>query len=204
MITSEQEQQIAVYLNSKKLYPQLFFEVKDHFILQISDLMETETLNFQEAFLKTKISWSYELEMVSADILSFKKIARIEKNLLQKRFNRIVINSVLFAIFSAMVYVISDTLFFYFQIACIAIYVLVLFSGFIFKKISFGEYQKISFHPLILRDIILGMILLPLGCYFSESLNFWEPVSNQLIILYSLTVQIQLLYFRTKKINILI
>lgn len=80
---------------------------------------------------------------------------------------------------------------------------LILF-GFISKKISFREYQKVSFHPLILRDILLGVILFPLGCYLSGNYNFWEPILNQVIIFYSLTIQIQLLYFKTKKINVLV
>jgi hypothetical protein len=204
MISTEQEKEITLYLISKKLYPQILFEVKDHFISQISDLMETKSLNFQEAFLETKISWNHELEMVHADIFSFKKIARIEKNQLQKQFNKIMINSVFFAILSAIMYAISDTLFFYFQVIFLSVFALLLLSGFVFRKISFRDYQRISFHPLILRDIILGLVLFPLICYFSGNFNFWEPVFNQLIIFYTLTIQIQLLYFRTKKINVLV
>lgn len=204
MISTEQEKQITLYLFSKKLNSQLLLEIRDHFILQISHIMEAKNVNFQEAFLETKLSWTKELEMVKADLFTFKKIARIEKKLLQKQFNRIIVNSISFVIFAAIMYSISENLFLYFQILVLCVYALVVLSGFMFSKISFKEYQQISFHPLILRNIILGVILFPVGCYFSRSFNFWEPVLNQLVIFYSLAIQIQLIYFKMKKINVLV
>lgn len=204
MITVEQEYQIELYLRSKKLSQPILLEVKDHFLSQISTLMDTQNLNFQEAFLKARVSWKYELEMVKADIFSFRKIARIERALLQKRFNAMMIKSLLFSLIFAMMYIISDAAFFYFEIFSFLIFSVIVLFGIISKKINFREYQRISFHPLILRNIILGMILFPLGCYFSGKFNFWEPALNQLVIFYSLTIQIQLLYFKTKKINVLI
>lgn len=204
MITIEQENQIELYLRSKKLSPQILIEVKDHFLSQISNLMDAEDLSFQEALLKAQISWKYELEMVKADILSFKKIARIERNLLQKRFNTMMVKSLLLSLVFAILYVISDDTFFYFQIFSLIAFVIIVLFGIISKKINFREYQRMSLHPLILRNIILGIILFPLGCYFSGNFQFWEPALNQLIIFYSLTIQIQLLYFKTKKVNVLI
>lgn len=204
MITIEQENQIELYLRSKKLSPQILIEVKDHFLLQISNLMDAEDLSFQEALLKAQISWKYELEMVKADIFSFKKIARIERNLLQKRFNTMMVKSLLLSLVFAILYMISDATFFYFQIFSFLAFVVIVLFGIISKKINFREYQRMSLHPLILRNIILGIILFPLGCYFSGNFQFWEPALNQLIIFYSLTIQIQLLYFKTKKINVLI
>ena len=142
--------------------------------------------------------------MVKADILSFKKIARIERNLLQKRFNTMMVKSLLLSLVFAILYVISDDTFFYFQIFSLIAFVIIVLFGIISKKINFREYQRMSLHPLILRNIILGIILFPLGCYFSGNFQFWEPALNQLIIFYSLTIQIQLLYFKTKKVNVLI
>ena len=63
MITNVQEDEVELYLCSRKLYSPLLYEVKDHFISQISQLMNEKSLSFQEAFLETKISWKNELEI---------------------------------------------------------------------------------------------------------------------------------------------
>lgn len=204
MISSDQENQITVYLLSRKLSPQILMEVKDHFMIQIAGLMEEGEASFQEAFLAARISWQKELEMVRADLFSFRKIARIEKELLQKRFGKITVTAWVVSLIAAGIYVFSGETYYYFQIfALIASLAIVLF-GIFSRKIRFGEYQRISFHPLMIRNMILGMLIFPVGCYFSGEFEFWKPVCNQLVIFYSVTIQIQLLYFRIKKINVLV
>src|SRR5690349_6725979 len=122
MMSIEQEKQVELFLISQKLSPSLLLEVKDHMTSQILSLIELEKINFQEAFLKTIASWNYEMEMVKADFFTFKKITRIEKELVQKNFNRIRINSLLFSCCSAVIYLASDNLFFYFQVIFLAIF----------------------------------------------------------------------------------
>lgn len=204
MISSDQENQITVYLLSRRLSPQILMEVKDHFMMQITGLMEDSNISFQEAFLTARMSWQKELEMVKADFFSFRKIARIEKALLQKRFKKITFTALLVSVILAGVYVLSGETYFYFQISALLAFVAIVLFGILSGKVKFIEYQRISFHPLIIRNMLLGMLIFPVGCYFSGEFEFWKPVCNQLVIFYSLTIQIQLLYFRIKKINVLV
>ena len=55
MITIEQENQIELYLRSKKLSPQILIEVNDHFLSQISNLMDAEDLSSFESADKLEI-----------------------------------------------------------------------------------------------------------------------------------------------------
>jgi hypothetical protein len=204
MISSDQENQITAYLLSRKLSPQILTEVKDHLMMQIVSLMENDEVSFQEAFLAARISWQKELEMVKADFFSFRKIARIEKGLLQKRFDTITFKALVVSLIAAGIYAFSGETYYYFQIFALLAFVAIVLFGIFSGKIRFIEYQRISFHPLIIRNIILGILVFPIGCYFSGEFEFWKPVCNQLVLFYSLTIQLQLLYFRTKKINVLV
>ena len=94
MITTSQSTEIQHYLASKKLQSDLIVEVQDHFLSQISQLMITKNIGFEEAFLHTKILWMGELRIVKASFLSFKKITVIEKKIVNKRLNRILLNSI--------------------------------------------------------------------------------------------------------------
>jgi len=196
--------EIEKYLRSKKLSSSVSAEVFDHFVMQISELMNTGEISFQEAFVQTKLNWQYELEMVKADIFSFRKIARIEKKILQTRFKKIVYSSLLFSVLLGLTVPISEEIFFYSEILVLLSFVVILIYSFIWEKMSFREYQQMSFHPLLLRNIIIAILVFPVVAYFSEVFDFWKPMLNQLIILYSVMVQIQLLYFRAKKINVLL
>ncbi len=204
MISSDQENQITAYLLSRKLSPQIMAEVKDHFIMQITGLTENGDVSFQEAFLAARISWQKELEMVKADFFSFRKIARIEKELLQRRFNKMTLTAVLVSLIAAGIYLFSGEMYYCFQIFALVLFISIVIFGIVSGKIKFIEYQRISFHPLIIRNIILGMIIFPAGCYFTGEFEFWKPVCNQLVLFYSVTIQLQLLYFRIKKINVLL
>ncbi|WEK68479.1 MAG: hypothetical protein P0Y62_11470 [Candidatus Chryseobacterium colombiense] len=203
MITQENFIEIKKYLASKNLSLTLFVEVYDHFVMQVSELMLKNSINFQEAFIRVKWDWKSELEMVKADTFSFRKIARIEKNILQTRFRKIIYISLGVSVALGMVGLISELLFFYLEMGVLLFLILILMYNFIWKKMSFTEYRNLSFHPLLLRNIIIGVLIFPLGSYFSGTFEFWKPVANQIIMIYAAMVQIQLLYFRTKKINVL-
>jgi hypothetical protein len=203
-MNKEYQAEIEKYLKSKKIGSSVLAEVYDHFVMQISELMNTKDVSFQEAFIETKLNWQNELEMVKADIFSFRKIARIEKKILQTRFKKIVYSSLLFSTLLGLIGQISETSFFYSEIIILLSFVVILIYSFIWKRMSFREYQRMSFHPLLLRNIVVVILIFPLVGYFSEMVDFWKPIFNQLVILYSVIVQIQLLYFRTKKINVLL
>ncbi|KQT31129.1 hypothetical protein ASG22_19030 [Chryseobacterium sp. Leaf405] len=205
MISSEQEKQIALYLVSKKLHSQIIIEVKDHFISQISNLMETKNLNFQEAFLETKSSWKNELEMVNADLLSFRKITRLERNIMKPIFRRIMFFALAVSLLIGIVLSINENLYLYVQVSLLLVYISITFYNFFFKKMKFSEFQRMSFHPLLLRNILMMLLIIPVaGMIFSPKDNPWESPLSQMFLTYGILIQIQLLYFRTKKINVLL
>jgi len=203
MITVDQELEIKAFLKKKNLSKVISNEIYDHFVVQISESMKMNT-TFQEAFLKTKIEWQYELEMVKADLFSFKKIARIEKATLQSRFRNIILSSVVFTLLGFSVLFFLNDYFHLLQIGLLIILLAMLFYNFVFKKMKFREYYELSFHPLILRNLILGSVLFFGVGYFTQNTNFWEAGINKVFLIYAATVQIQLLYFRSKKINVLL
>ncbi|SDH52225.1 hypothetical protein SAMN05421846_10132 [Chryseobacterium taeanense] len=205
MISKEQEKQITAYLISKKLSPQILSEVKDHFILQISSLMESENFNFQEAFLAVKISWKDELEMVKADFFSFKKVARIEKVILHQRFQKMTVISSLFSGTALLLILINYDLFTMLQICLLGGWLMLLVYNFVKKKMKFFNYVSMSFHPLLLRNMFIVMTLFILGNFFTT--GNWEIIYFQItkfFSVYSLALQFQLLYLNLKKVNVLI
>jgi len=205
MISSDQENQITAYLNSKKLSPQILIEVKDHFILQISASMENNNISFQEAFLAAKISWKKELEMVRADVMSFKKIARIERDILHQRFRKITFFSLISATAAMCIMFLNADVFLDIQILLLGSLAVLLAYSFIAKKMKFSNYIAMSFHPLLLRNMLLGMLVFAFGCYITvDNWKIMDMNVSKFLSVYSLAVQLQLLYFNSKKINVLI
>ncbi|MFN4364264.1 hypothetical protein [Chryseobacterium hispalense] len=205
MITKDQEYQIVSFLDSKRLYPQFHLEVKDHFISQISHLMENESLSFQEAFLATKISWKNELEMVRADFFSFKKIAKIERTVLQDKFRKMTVFSFIFSLAAFVLMMVDADIFVTLQILLLLSWIVLLGYSFLTKKMKFSNYMMLSFHPLLIRNILFGIALIFIAGTFKYDYN--EIIDSQisnLLIVYCVTVELQLVYFNSKKINVLI
>lgn len=196
--------EIEKYLKSKNLSSSVFAEVYDHFVMQISDLMNGNKISFTEAFLQTKINWQSELEMVKADLFSFKRIAKIEKNILQYRFRKMMILSFVFSLIVGAVFYFNEDVYLVVQGTLITIHLLFLMYHFIFRKMSFSEYRKMSFHPLLLRNILLMLIILAVNTMFFTTKNLWDFSFHHMAVTFSVMLQIQLLYFRTKKINVLL
>lgn len=69
---------------------------------------------------------------------------------------------------------------------------------------SFKEYLQLSFHPLIIRNQLLAMLFVGASYAVNKNPYFWEPSANHIFLIFAMMIQIQLLYLRTKKINILI
>lgn len=196
--------EIEKYLKNKNLSSSVFAEVYDHFVMQISDLMNGNKISFTEAFLQTKINWQSELEMVKADLFSFKRIAKIEKNILQYRFRKMMILSFVFSLIVGTVFYFNEDIYLVVQGTLITIHLLFLVYHFIFRKMSFSEYRKMSFHPLLLRNILLMLIILAVNTMFFTTKNLWDFSFHHMAVTFSVMLQIQLLYFRTKKINVLL
>lgn len=197
--------EIEKYLKSKNLSSAVFAEVYDHFVIQISELINKKDINFTEAFLQTKFNWQSELEMVKADLFSFKRIAKIEKGILQDRFKKMMMIAFLSSVIMGTVFYFNENVYLCFQGTLIAMHLLFLMYHFIFRKMSFSEYQKMIFHPLLLRNVLLMLIILPLtNIIFSTTKNLWEFPLNHMFITFSVVLQIQLFYFRAKKINVLL
>ena len=68
MISAEEILKVSNYLLSKKLPLDILMEVEDHFLAQISELMEKDFLDFETAFSKVKILWSKELSFPKYNI----------------------------------------------------------------------------------------------------------------------------------------
>lgn len=204
MITTLQEKEITNYLLSKDLNRNLFFELKDHFSEQISGLMEDEQTGFQEAFLKAKLSWNQELEMVRADLFSFRKITRLEKEILQKRFSNITWYAIAFSLIFSMFIFISPDMFMYSQISLLVIMTGLLGYNFIFRKMKLYHYMQLSFHPLILKNAAAGIIIFSSLYLFYNDFTLMGSGVMKIFFLYAMAAKIQLLYFKARKINVLI
>ncbi len=205
MITKEQENQVAAYLISKKLSPQILIEVKDHFILQITDLMDNENKNFHEAFLATKFSWKKELDMVRADLFSFRKVTRIEKDILSHRFRKIMVISTMFSALSFLLLLLDNNLFVTLQILFLGGWFLLLIYNLIKKQMKLSNYIAMSFHPLLVRNFLLGIAVFLIGhALMVDYCEIIDRQMNKVLLMYSLVVQVQLLYFNSRKVNVLI
>ncbi|PQA92276.1 hypothetical protein B0A69_14595 [Chryseobacterium shigense] len=204
MMTATQEIEIKQYLISKKLDHELLLEIKDHFILQITHLMEDHNISFQEAFLQTQMNWKYELEMVRADILSVRKVSRIEKHILQNRFRKMtgyaLLSSVLFLI---LLYTEPDL---YNEVQMVAFAIIFGLAGynFIFRKMKLYHYTQISFHPLLLKNLFVGLVVMGCTSFFFQDFRMVASVIIKPFFLFATAVQIQLLYWNAKKVNVLI
>lgn len=204
MMTKENLIEIEKYLKSKNLSSAVFAEVYDHFVMQISELINKQEISFTEAFLQTKLNWQNELKMVKADLFSFKKIAKIEKGILQDRFRKMMMISFAFSVIVGTLFYCNENIYLFVQGSLIIIHLLFLMYHFIFRKMSFLEYQKMSFHPLLLRNLLLMLIILAVNTLFFTTENLWEFPLNHMVVTFSVMLQIQLLYFRVKKINVLL
>ncbi|MBQ0152502.1 MAG: hypothetical protein KBS61_06375 [Chryseobacterium sp.] len=191
-------------MKSRKLSDNVFNEVLDHFVPQISDLMFTEKINFQEAFIKIKNLWKYDLEMVKADIFSLKKIARIEKTILQMRFRRILGISLVVSLGIIGLYMLFPDSLLYSMLGLSAILCTYLGYGFLFKNLKFRDLVAFNFHPLIIRNQIFALII---GIGFMVSRTFFEVESITYFLIFSvfgISTQIQMAYYRMKNITILL
>ncbi|MEG1591368.1 hypothetical protein [Chryseobacterium sp.] len=204
MMTKENLMEIEKYLKSKNLSSAVFAEVYDHFVMQISELINKEEMSFTEAFLQTKVNWQNELKMVKADLFSFKRIAKIEKSILQHRFRRMMMISFVFSVILGILFYYNENIYLCVQGVLIIIHLFFLMYHFIFRKMSFSEYQKMSFHPLLLRNLLLMLIILAVNTMFFTTENLWEFPLNHMAVTFAVILQIQLLYFRVKKINVLL
>ncbi|MBM7418536.1 MULTISPECIES: hypothetical protein [Chryseobacterium] len=196
--------EIEKYLKSKNLSSSVFAEVYDHFVMHISELVNKQELSFTEAFLQTKFNWQNELEMVKADLFSFKRIAKIEKSILQDRFRKMMMISFVFSVIVGTLFYCNENIYLCVQGVLIIIHLFFLMYHFIFKKMRFSEYRKMSFHPLLLRNLLLMLIILSVNTMFFTTENLWNFPFNHMAVTFSVVLQIQLLYFRVKKINVLL
>lgn len=204
MITLIQEKQIYQYLLSKNLNQKLLIEIKDHFIQQISGLMEEQQSDFDEAFRNTKLSWEQELVLVKADIFSFRKITRLEKEILQKRFRNIMLFAAVFTLLLSRFILTASDLFMYTEMVLIGAMMVLLVYNIIFRKMKLYHYVQLSFHPLILKNALAGMILFASAFLFYDKLAVEGSTVMKFFFLYAITVKIQLLYYKARKISVLI
>lgn len=204
MINTVQEIEIIQYLVSKKLDQKLLLEIKDHFMLQISSLMEEHNEGFHEAFLQTKMNWKSELEMIRADVLSPRKMARIERDILQTRFRKMSGYALAFSLIFSGLFFIKPDLYNDVQIALLVIVSGLSVYNFMRKTMNFSEYFQISFHPLLLKNLLAGVVLITVSSFFFKDTHTALSVMIKPFFLSAVAIQAQLLYWNAKKINVLI
>ncbi|BAP33608.1 uncharacterized protein CHSO_4571 [Chryseobacterium sp. StRB126] len=204
MITLIQEKEIHQFLLSKNLNRELFFEIKDHFIQQISTLMEEQKSNFDEAFQNTKLSWKQELDIVKADLFSFRKITRLEKEMLQKRFKNIMLYAAVFTLLLSKFILTGPEVFMYSEVVLLGALISLLAYNLIFRKMKLYHYVQLSFHPLIIKNALAGIVLFTSVYLFYDNLAVEGSGMLKLFFLYAMAVKIQLLYYKARKISVLI
>lgn len=202
-----EKNEVISFLKRKKLSYPLYNEVLDHFCMNIENLMAAG-VGFQEAFLKTKIKWQEEFQMVRPDMLSLKKIPAIEARTLVGRFHKMSHVAVTGTIFCLLLIMIHPPL----QSG-----ILVVLSAFLFLLVAYsiwsGKFSMINFltltfHPLILRVIAASVFLTLLGNYIPDDFSSNRiDYSNALTFatgVFNILIQIQLINFHNKKINVLV
>ncbi|MDN3691058.1 hypothetical protein QWZ06_01620 [Chryseobacterium tructae] len=204
MITLTQEEEIQQYLLSKHLNQKLFLEIKDHFIQQISTLMEEQKSNFEEAFQDTKQSWKQELDVVKADLFSFRKITKIEKEILQRKFRNIMLYAAIFTLLLSQFILTVSNVFMYSEMILIGTMVSLLIYNVSFQKMRLYHYLQLSFHPLILKNALAGLVLFTSAYLLYDHLAVQGSGMMKLFFLYAMAVKIQILYYKARKINVLI
>lgn len=207
-MTAEQIRRIEAYLETKKLSQPLLKEVESHFIAQIDAEMLEKNLNFESAFLNTRLAWQKDLQMVKADLFTFTKVTKLEKRLIQDQFKLIFRNAFVFAVIVSGFTVIFPDYFSYLLIA-VFLTVLVFYVGAIaFRKITIFQMLQISFHPLLIRLFFINcaVAILGFGIIDMMSPNQFD-IKNTIrdfTVFLGCGLQLQLLYFKIKKDKILV
>ncbi len=109
-MNSAEEREIDDYLILNRLPLDIFLEVRDHMISQVSDLQVRKNLDFEKAFLKTKIAWEPEFKMTKYFFFYTEEISVLEKKIVKTRYNYILRKS--FAIASLFFVINLLTIFF--------------------------------------------------------------------------------------------
>jgi hypothetical protein len=143
--------------------------------------------------------------MVRADMFSFKKITRIEKVVLQQQFRKMNIISVLFSAGTFVLLMVQSELFTILQILLLLSWMVLLANSFITGKMKFSNYMMLSFHPLLVRNILMAAaVILIVGALKYDCHEIADLHIPKLFVIYCMTIQLQLMYFNSKKINVLI
>ncbi|MGX5687050.1 hypothetical protein ACWKWW_21085 [Chryseobacterium cucumeris] len=97
MMTEAQENKITDYLVVQELSLDILVEIRDHMISQILDIQSNENINFEDAFLKVKESWSNEFKTVNYFLFYPTKIPLIAKRIIREKYRGIFKKSLMVA-----------------------------------------------------------------------------------------------------------
>ncbi len=199
-----EKDQVISFLKKKNLSYPLYKEILEHFFTDIEIAMN-EGACFQEAFLQTKIKWQPEFRMVSADPLSFKKITKIEAGLLGNKFSRITRIAWSAALAAVVLAFIYEPAVMYVAALLWGILVIAVLIMLFSRKLSFFEYIKMSFHPLMIKLSAFCVLLIILAPYLADQIFNGNAETIQAItVIFAAVIQIQLLALHRKKINVLL
>ncbi|WP_144281826.1 hypothetical protein [Chryseobacterium echinoideorum] len=129
-----QIRQIRNYLLSKNLPIDLLIEVEDHFMMQISEMMRSEDINFDTAFYQVKVIWEdelsfpkYKIQFNLNDVTRF--VRRINRSILRQTLKTTFLYSTVIGVF-----VFGGVLF---------------FNENVFKNFSFIVFLAVFLAPLL-------------------------------------------------------
>ena len=97
MMNSDEIKEVDRFLQSKKLPLDIYIEIRDHFLNQIEDRMNTDDIAFHDAFEEVKLAWNNDLEL-KYNWLSGTKTPKFIYNIMVESDREIGIKSIKYSI----------------------------------------------------------------------------------------------------------
>lgn len=199
--------EIEKYLKTKNLSQDIFLEVFDHFVAQVTDLIKSNHMQFQAAFLEVKKKWQNEFVPVKKSIFSLKRVPKIVRSLYLQQEKSVRKNALISALvmvflqfavaklFSAEISVLSNV------ILSLAAFLLVMILGFsilIFSRKNennvLGLYFRTSLFSIMIGFGVLMMLRNDLDIVPNIHKFFYNSV-NDLAFFNEDFLSVSLVYF---------
>ena len=203
----ENELEIRKYLLKKKMSRPLYDELADHFVSEVENKMRVGT-GFQEAFLDVKVKWHLELQMVRPDILSFKKVTRIEAQIMGNRFANITKLAGKCAMGTVIFVMLYEPFSLYLPGVLLLIFSILTLYMLVTRKMKLLHYLQLNFHPLVLKNTVISIVWFSstvlIADWFLVTQRDIKDIIQSAVVVFCLVVQIQLMWLHHKKFNVLL
>lgn len=180
-MTETQLTQIRNYLISRKLSIDVLMEVEDHFITQMTHLMEVEDKNFDEAFDMTKTRWISELKMTYEALYSFDDITPLMKKFQKEAYKTVAKKAIptaliiILALFP-LAYISTQTFFYW---TLMIFYFIIIFAPlfiFIYHRKEFTLRRQYQNYTLTVFDGISTAMMGGIGAALSSYGNLEKSI----------------------------